>query len=75
MKFQHLKPARKTKKQRKLSKGGNDMVSRSIACKNKIGDYLGQVPVYYNRAKPTELPHFVKVQAGIPFVRAELHAL
>ena len=64
-----------TKKQRKLLKGGNAMVKASLATKNKIGDYFGMVPVYFNKAKITEVANFVKVQAGIPFVRPELHGL
>ena len=62
-----------TKKQRKLLKGGNAMVKASLATKNKIGDYFGKVPAYFNRAKIGEVDDFVKVQSGIPFVRAELH--
>ena len=64
-----------TKKERKIIKGGNSMVKRSIATKNKIAEYFGKVPVYFNKAAAHELPDFVKVQSGIPFVRAELHAL
>ena len=62
-----------TKKQRKLLRGGNAMVKLSMATKNKIGDYFGKPPVYFNNAKPQEVANFVKIRAGIPFVKPELH--
>ena len=64
-----------TKKQRKLLKGGNAMVKISIKLKNKVGDYFGRAPIYFNKAKIGEVDNYVKVAAGVPFVRAELHGL
>ncbi len=64
-----------TKKARKLLKGGNEMVKRSMECK-KVDDYHGKTPVYANiKQKPHEPDNFVKVQCGVPFVRPELHGI
>lgn len=75
MKFQHLKKAKLTKKARKLLKGGNAAVNYSLEKGQEIGGYIVANPVYINKAKPYDLPDFVKVRAGVPFVRPELHNL
>ena len=62
-----------TKKQRKLQRAGNAMVKISLGCKNKIGDYIGMNPIYFNKASAGQLPNFVKVKNGVPFVRPALH--
>ncbi len=63
------------KKLRKLMKGGNEQVRYSMKNGEEIGDYVGANPVYVNKAKPHEPAEFVKVKAGVPFVKPVLHNL
>lgn len=65
---------RLTKRKRKAARGDNFMVQGCKETGDKIGDYIGAVPVYsdVNVAPPTAPERLVKMKtrAGIPFVRA-----
>jgi len=67
--LKHNKKPSKTKKQRKLIKGPNDMVKRSLKNGTKILDYIGKPPVYVNKSPLNEIVNYVKVSLGIPFVK------
>ena len=58
-----------TKKERKKLNGLNAMAKYSIKHGQKIGEYIGKVPQYFNKSKPGNLPDFVKVSNGLPFIR------
>lgn len=52
-------------------KRANAAVRRSIVNGETFGEYIGTPPVYYNKAKTGELPHYIKVAKGVPFVKRE----
>lgn len=69
-----------TKKQRKAARGPNAAVRASLAKGDlhKLSSlrrdwYIGATPVYrdINAGKPGAMPHWVKLSAGVPFVRAD----
>ena len=65
-----------TKKQKKLLKGGNAAVIRSLEDGKPIGAcYTGAVPVYRNIADSGQPDNWVKVRAGVPFVKPSNHNL
>lgn len=60
-----------TKRQRKAARGDNFMVQECKRLGKKVGDYIGAVPQFadLNANKAGSPPHWVKVRAGITFVR------
>lgn len=64
--------AQLTKRQRKALHGDNFMVRECKRVGKKVGEYIGASPQFadLNANKAGSPPNWVKVRAGIPFVRA-----
>ena len=64
---------RLTKRETKKVNGYSAAVLASRKAGSVVGEYIGKPPVYINvyQNNPVMPAHYIKVSAGIPFVRAQ----